>query len=416
VSPSASYRLVWAIIVYAWIANYLIRMALSALLPPIMAEFGLTYAQAGLLSATFFYAYTGMQLPAGVLGDRWSRKRMVLAGVLLSAGASVFTGLAGTLAALFAARLATGLSQGLLFSNDRVIIAATTPRDRIALGQGISFSGPGLGTTLGLVLAGALGAVLPWRDVFVLFSLPPLLAAWLLWRFVPEPPLATAARDPAWPFRRVLRTRDFWLLAVSGMVPIYVQFLLATWGPALFMEAGVEDLARSASLASLQGLTAPLGLLVSGLVADRLHARGYHRKIVIALALVGSVGSVLAMGLVIQGQGQGHRDGAAWLLTLALLATSFFIWCCWAPAYAILGDLFPASILGRAFGAFNTICFLGAVASPYVTGWLRDLSGSFVAGLHGAAALSVLAVVGMMALDRPFRLGARGAVAGAGRP
>ena len=413
-TASTPYGLIWAIIVYAWIANYLIRMALSALLPPIMTEFGLTYAQAGLLSATFFYAYTGMQLPAGVLGDRWGRKRMVLAGVLLSAGASIFTGLAGTLAVLFAARLATGLSQGLLFSNDRVIIAATTPRARIALGQGISFSGPGLGTTLGLVLAGALGALLPWRDVFLLFSVPPLLAAWLLWRFVPEPPHATAAPDPAWPFRRVLRTRDFWLLAVSGMVPIYVQFLLATWGPALFVEAGVDDLARSASLASLQGLTAPLGLLVSGLVADRLHARGYHRKVVIALALVGSVVAVLAMGLVIQGHGQRH--GAAGLLTLALLATSFFIWCCWGPAYAILGDLFPAAILGRAFGAFNTICFLGAVASPYVTGWLRDLSGSFVAGLHGAAALSVLAVVGMMALDRPFRLRAGGAVAAAGRP
>jgi MFS family permease len=410
VTAPAPYGLVWAILVYAWIANYLIRMALSALLPPIMGEFGLTYAQAGLLSAALFYAYTSMQLPAGVIGDRLGRKRMVIAGVVLSAGASVFTGLAGSLVALFVARLATGLSQGFLFSNDRVIIAATTPRQRIALGQGISFSGPGLGTTLGLVLAGYLGTLLPWRHVFLLFALPPLLAAWLLWRFVPEPPRATATADPAWPFRRVLRTRDFWLLAVSGMVPIYVQFLLATWGPALFVEAGVRDLARSASLASLQGLTAPAGLLVSGLVADRLHARGYHRKLVIALALVGSVGAVLAMSLVIQGYGQ--ERATALLLTLAVRATSFFIWCCWGPAYAILGDLFPPSVLGRAFGAFNTICFLGAVASPHVTGWLRDLSGSFVAGLHGAAALSALAVVGMMALDRPFRLGAGpGAVA-----
>jgi MFS family permease len=408
VTASTPYGLVWAILVYAWIANYLIRMALSALLPPIMAEFGLTYAQAGLLSATFFYAYTGMQLPAGVLGDRWGRTRMVLAGVLLSAGASVATGLSVGLAMLFAARLVTGLSQGLLFSNDRVIIAATTPRSRIALGQGLSFSGPGLGTTLGLVLGGALGALLPWRQVFLVFALPPLLAAWLLWRFVPEPPQATAPPDTAWPFRRVLRTRDFWLLAVSGFVPIYVQFLLATWGPALFVEAGVRDLARSASLASLQGITAPAGLLVSGLLADRLHVRGYHRKPVIALALVGMVASVLAMALIIQGQ------GGAFALTLALLATSFFIWCCWGPAYAILGDLFPSSVLGRAFGAFNTICFLGAVASPFVTGWLRDLSGTFVTGLEGAAALCVLAVAGMMALDRPFRLAATPrAVAGA---
>jgi len=83
VTGAAPYGLVWAILVYAWIANYLIRMALSALLPPIMAEFGLTYAQAGLLSAAVFYAYTSMQLPAGALGDRLGRRRMVIAGVLL---------------------------------------------------------------------------------------------------------------------------------------------------------------------------------------------------------------------------------------------------------------------------------------------------------------------------------------------
>jgi MFS family permease len=194
VTGATPYGLIWAILVYAWIANYLIRMALSALLPPIMAEFGLTYTQAGLLSAAVFYAYTSMQLPAGALGDRLGRRRMVIAGVLLSAGASVFTGLAGTLALLFAARLATGFSQGFLFSNDRVIIAATTPPGRMALGQGISFSGPGLGTTLGLVLAGYLGTLLPWRHVFLLFALPPLLAAWLLWRFAPVPPRWRACR------------------------------------------------------------------------------------------------------------------------------------------------------------------------------------------------------------------------------
>jgi ACS family tartrate transporter-like MFS transporter len=132
---------------------------------------------------------------------------------------------------------------------------------------------------------------------------------------------------------------------------------------------------------------------------------------VIAAALAGSVLTVLAMSVII------GQHASAWLLTLALLGTSFFIWCCWGPAYAILGDLFPSSVLGRAFGAFNTICFLGAVASPFVTGWLRDLSGSFVAGLHGAAALSVLAVAGMMALDRPFRLAAAPAsVAARARP
>ncbi|MBI3030499.1 MAG: MFS transporter, partial [Candidatus Rokubacteria bacterium] len=52
--PSA--YLVWGLLVYAWVGNYMIRMALSSLLPPIMGEFGLSYTRAGLLATAFFYA------------------------------------------------------------------------------------------------------------------------------------------------------------------------------------------------------------------------------------------------------------------------------------------------------------------------------------------------------------------------
>ena len=83
--PIPFYSVIWGILVYTWICNYLIRMALSSLLPPIIEEFGLSYTSAGFLSTGFFYAYLAMQLPAGVLGDRFGRKRLLLAGVLLGA-------------------------------------------------------------------------------------------------------------------------------------------------------------------------------------------------------------------------------------------------------------------------------------------------------------------------------------------
>ena len=86
-------------------------------------------------------------------------------------------------------------------------------------------------------------------------------------------------------------------------------------------------------------------------------------------------------------------------------------------AYAIFGPLFPPSVLGKAFGAYNTICFTGAVAAPVVTGWLRDITGSFVAGSYGAAVLSLLSVVSVMALRPAFRLaGAPPPVAAPTRP
>jgi len=401
----AAYYTVWGLLVYAWVTNYIIRMAPNALWPPIMAELGLDYTWTGFLSTAFFYAYMGMQFPAGFLGDRLGRKRMLVAGLLLGAVSSVLTGLAGSLFTLFLARLLTGASQGFLFSNDRVIIAATTPKAKMALGQGISFSGPGIGTTLGLLLAGALGVVMPWRSVFFVFALPPVLAAYLIWRLVPEPAHAMAAADPRWPFSRVLRTGDFWLLGATGIMPVFVQFTLATWGPLFFSEVGVTDLGRSASLASLQGLVAPPGLLLSGLLADRLLRRGLERKLVIAATQVLVAGSLVGMGLVT------HARGPAWLLTVMLLAASFFVWCTWGPAYAIFGEMFPPSVLGKAFGLYNCTCFIGAIVGPLVTGHVKDLTGSFAAALFAAAALAAVSAVAALALRPAFRFTAGSSLA-----
>ncbi|MEK6667067.1 MAG: MFS transporter, partial [candidate division NC10 bacterium] len=345
--------LVWSLLIYAWIGNYMIRMALSSLLPPIMTELGLSYTRAGFLATAFFYAYMAMQLPAGFLGDRLGRRRVVLGGILLGVLASLFTGLAGSFAALFAARLLTGLSQGSMFSNDRVIIAAYTPREKMAMGQGVSFSGAGLGTTLGLLLAGVLGELMLWRGVFFVFALPPLLAAFLLWRLVPEPPSPPVADAAGWTFRRVAATPALWILGLAGIMPVYLQFVLATWGPLFFSEVGVSDLGRSAFYASFQGVAAPFGLFAMGWLADRAEERNLSRKVVIALTILLAGASIGALGTVLAAK------GSPGLVAFFIMATSFFLWGTWGPVYALMADRFPPGVLGSAFGLLNTICFVG---------------------------------------------------------
>lgn len=370
--------LVWLLFVYAWVAHYMVRMALSSLLPPIMAEFSLSYSAAGLLATAFFYAYLAMHVPAGLLGDRWGRKRVLLTGILVGVAGTLLTGLSTGLPMLFLARLLTGLGQGSLFSNDRVIIATYTPKEKMALGQGVSFSGLGLGTALGLLLAGVLGEVLPWRAVFSLFALPPLAAALLLWRLIPEPPRVATASGLA-SIRRVVAEPGVWILGGVHLTMVYLQFVLAVWAPLLFAEVGIKELGRSAFYASLQGLPAPFGLLLMGWVADRLHRRGLHRKTVIALALLAAGAAFAGAGLVVQGQ------GSAALLAAFVVLTSFFFWGTQGPIQATLGELVPPSFLGTAFGLLNTIGFVGALVGPAVTGWLKDATGSFAWGCYGAA-------------------------------
>src|SRR2546427_2117820 len=190
-----SYVLVWLLLIFAWAANFVIRIGFSALLPSIIGELHLSYTRAGLLASAFFYAYVIMQIPSGLLGDRFGRRRILVLGLLGGALAASLTGLAGSFAALFVARALTGAFQGSLFSNDRAIIVTVTPPDRIGLGQGVSFSGPGLGLTFGLVIGGLMAEVLPWRTVMMLFGLGPLMGALLIARDVAAPP-PEAKRGP----------------------------------------------------------------------------------------------------------------------------------------------------------------------------------------------------------------------------
>jgi predicted MFS family arabinose efflux permease len=380
------YVLVWLLLIFAWAANFVIRIGFSALLPSIMSELSLSYTRAGLLASAFFYAYVIMQIPSGLLGDRYGRRRILLLGLLGGALSAGLTGLAGSFAALFTARALTGAFQGSLFSNDRAIIATVTPPDRIGLGQGVSFAGPGLGLTAGLVIGGLLVEVLPWRTVMMLFGLGPVAAALLIARFVPSP-APSPAREPLG--RRLgglFANGRLWLLALASLCAIANQFILATWAPLFFQEAGVTDVGRAGIYAALQGIAASLGMIVGGFTHDRLARRGFASKTVIVAGLAALALSMLAMAFVIS-----QRSVPA-LAVLVFLA-AFFCWSIWGAVYTLLGRMVRAEDLGAAFGWSNSISFLGAIVGPIATGWARDLTGSFSAGCLLAAVLAAAGVV-----------------------
>jgi len=379
------YVLVWLLLIFAWAANFVIRIGFSALLPSIMSELSLSYTRAGLLASAFFYAYVIMQIPSGLLGDRYGRRRILLVGLLGGALSAGLTGLAGSFAALFTARALTGAFQGSLFSNDRAIIATVTPPDRIGLGQGVSFAGPGLGLTAGLVIGGLLVEVLPWRTVMMLFGLGPIAAALLIARFVPSPAPSLAQEPLGRRLGGLFANGPLWLLALASQCAIANQFILATWAPLFFQEAGVTDVGRAGIYAALQGIAASLGMIVGGFTHDRLARRGFESKTVIVAGLAALALSMLAMAAVIT-----QRSVPA-LAVLVFLA-AFFCWSIWGAVYTLLGRMVRAEDLGAAFGWSNSISFLGAIVGPIATGWARDFTGSFSTGCLLA---SVLAVAGV---------------------
>jgi predicted MFS family arabinose efflux permease len=362
----SSYVIVWILLILAWAANFVIRIGFSALLPSIIDELSLSYTRAGLLASAFFYAYVLMQIPSGLLGDRFGRRRVLLIGLVGGALAAGLTGLAGSFVTLFLARALTGAFQGSLFSNDRAIIATVTPPERIGLGQGVSFSGPGLGLTFGLVIGGLLVEFLPWRTVMMLFGLGPLAAAVLIAGYVPAPAPSAIRTAVGQRLRSLFTNGPLWVLALVSLCAIANQFILATWSPLFFGEVGVTDVARAGSYAALQGIAASLGMVASGWAHDYLLERGYSSKTVIVAGLAGVTLSMVAMAVVL-----AQRSIPA--LAVVLFVAAFFCWSIWGRSTRCWGGWFaPRSSARRSASATASASSARSSARPRPVGARSD--------------------------------------------
>jgi MFS family permease len=395
------YHTIWLIMIFGWVTNYIVRSALSPLLIPIMNEFGLSYAKGGILATAFFYAYTFMQFPAGYLGDRLGRKAVLVLCSSWWGLMSLLTGMASSFASLFLFRFLTGVGEGAYFSNDRPIISAYTPESKRSFGQGISFAGLGTGMFIGISLAGWISDLWGWRTVFLLYAFPSWLASFLIYRMVQEPPRqqVTKREGKKVPYSTIFKSRDLWLLYLGGISGNYALWVVGTWAPAMFQEIGVESLSRSSLYSSLLGVSAVPGLILTGLVSDKLMKGGKGRKGLIATEFF-----LISLCMFLLGYGLTVKISSSLFVFIFFMA-GFFIWGHWAAFYALLPDIVPYEILGTAYGLTNTIHFLGSLIAPWVTGWVKDTTASFSWGLYISALFCVLGGILILAVRPSFRFG-----------
>ncbi|MFQ6043424.1 MAG: MFS transporter [Candidatus Poribacteria bacterium] len=416
------YHTVWSVLVFGWVTNYMIRIGFSPVLSPIMEEFNITHADAGLLATAFFIAYAVMQFPSGHLGDRVGRKVMLTISSFGWAVAALLTGLTKSYAQLFACRLITGLTEGSYFGGDRPVIAAYTPKEKMGLGQGVSFIGLGMGMCLGILLAGMIAEVWGWRIVFILFSLPAFVAGFLILTLIKEPSkksgksavnpgtegtftssqqssILSEEQSHGASYKLVITNRDLWMLYLGGIPSIYALFVIGTWAPKIFEDIGVTSLANASIYSSLLGIAAIPGLMVMGYISDKLYQRGFGKKCAVVASFI-----ILAffMGLM----GYAIDTGApVWVFVVYIFIAGFFVWGMWAPIFSIIAGIVPQEIRGTVFGLTNGINFIGAIVAPWLTGWIKDLTGSFAWGAYSSGIILVLGAILIMGIRPAFKLG-----------
>ena len=372
------YHKVWFILGFGWVSLYLVRMGISPLLGLIMEEFHISYAAAGSLFSTIFYAYTLMQLPSGFLGDRFGRRRILIAGSFLWFVFSLGTSLVQGFTALVALRFLTGMSHGIYFGNDRPTIMAFTPKEKMGKGQGISFMGLPTGYFLSVFFSGMIAEYTHnWRWVFVIFAFPSLLTSFLVFKHIREPRSAEQNRQPInarSAYRRVLSDRDLRLMYLAGFAMLFGFWVIATWMPSIYREIGIRGTTAGAFLSGILGLVGIPGLLISSILTDRIAQKGYGRKGFAALLVL--LWAVLMFGIGYAIESKANPT----LISIMFFGSGLVVFGSWSPYYTLLGELAPEDIVGTTFGVAHFIGFLSAWLAPYLTGWIKDVTGSFAAG------------------------------------
>mgnify|MGYP001561499739 CR=1 FL=1 len=396
--------LMLGVVAAAYVLSFFQRFAPAGIAPDLAAAFHTSAASLGVLAATYFYVYTVMQIPTGILADTLGPRRILVLGAIVGGIGSFLFGFAPTLDWALAGRTLIGLGVSVTFIAMLKLIAVWFEENRFATMVGVCM----LVGNMGSVLAGAplsgIAQVTGWRGIFIGIGVISLALAAACWLLVRDRPDAGQAAHGA-RFDRtvvitgllsVLKNRATWpaILVNTGMSGAFFTFAGLWATPYLMQVHGLERSVAATHLSLWFGGFA-VGCFFIGTLSDRIG----RRKPVLIIA--------------------SHLYVALWLIWLSgvamPLAASYALFAVmglstagFSLTWACAKEVNPPLLSGMSTSVANMGGFFaGALLQPLV-GWLMDLGwkGEMLAGARlydlaawrgGVLVVTLCAVIGAIA-------------------
>lgn len=268
------------VLTLVYVLNFLDRVLVYILFPPIKAELGLTDFQLALLGTTSFVIfYTLLGIPFGRMADRVKRKWLIAAGLAVWSLFSGLTGFAGGFWSLFLCRVMVGVGEATLGPAALSLLSDYFPPRLRATVQSIYSSGIAVGGGLAFFLGGQIGAAWGWRWAFYLLGFPGLLMCLFVLSLREarrgQTEGAAAARHGADDWKFLFRSP-----ALRYHYAGYALFGLASnqlsiWGPTFFNRVHGFGLPLIGAWAGVLSVAAGVpGTVAGGVLADLLRRRG----------------------------------------------------------------------------------------------------------------------------------------------
>jgi len=362
-------RLIWVLgITFGFL--FFDRNAASFLMPFIAKDLGFNYRQVGLIASALSFTWAVSAFLGGALSDRTGRRKPVLlTSALAFSACSFLSGLAGSFAALFAARFLMGLVEGPFMPVSQSLVAQESALGRRGHNMGVlqNFGSNLLGSFAAPLVLVSIAEHWSWRSAFFLAGVPGLVMALLIARYVREPPRSARRRAKASAadvvsYLTLLRYRNMMLCVLMSV--FMVSWMVLGWAflPLFYVKARQLSADQMKVLMSLLGLSAAFfSFIVPGL-SDRLG----RRPVVVAANLIG----VLVPLAVLYFHGSLYVLGTLVFVGWAASGT-FPLFMATIPSETIPAR-YVATAVGLAVGVGEIV---GGVSAPAVAGSVADRYG-----------------------------------------
>ena len=364
---------VFACFAAAYFLSFGMRAVNAVIAPALTAEFGLTNAQLGSLSAAYFFGFSLLQLPLGVWLDRFGARRVDATLLLFAAAGCAVFALATDIAALWLGRALIGAGvAGALMSALKGYRFWYPPQRQYQLTAWMLVAGTAGVLSVTVPVQLALPAI-GWRGVFWLTMVLLVLASAAIWTLVPrdEEHATAAVRSAAEQagggsafggYAQVFRSGYFWRFALAGIFAHSTFIALQTlWAGPWFVRVLGMDAEQSAQALFLFNLALMSGFFGFSWLQPKLQRRGWP------FARVGAVG--LTLVIVLECAIALAHGSSAWMLWAVLALVSTFQ----APMQTHVSLSFPAALTGRAYTAYNLAVFVAVFINQWLFGVALDL-------------------------------------------
>jgi sugar phosphate permease len=387
--------------------NYIDRIGLSVAAPQIKDVFQLSPVELGLLFSAFAWSYALLQIPTGVVLDRFGPTRVGRWGAFLWGVASTITAFSSGFAGIFIARILLGVAEAPAFPVSSKATGYWFPRNERGLATAIFDAAAKFSNVIGVPLVAVTVVAFGWRWGFGLtaaLSFLYFIAFFFIYRdpsadtklskieydyirqggATPEGTSGTSAMNL---LGYLLTKSKVWGLTIGFAAYGYTFYLFLTWLPGYLVQTMHMSILKSAGFAAIPWAVATVtDLLVGGWLIDYLVSRGKDdSKVRKGVLIVGMLFGLAVFGAT---QTTDPRWAIFWIsIALGGLASA-------APVGCSLPSLIaPKGGVGTIGGIMNFVNNLMGAAAPIVTGYIVGATNSFTNAFFVAGVILIIGII-----------------------